>query len=238
MMRCYPRYLMIGLLSLTLLSPVSMAGQKTKTYDRIQLSAEASMPVENDTLTAQLYAQREGSDLSQLADEVNRKISQAVQRVKQVEGVSLQTQGYQTYPVYQQQRVTGWRVRQSLRLESRDSAALSRLLGELQSGLALESLQYSVSPEQRQAAEEQLIGQAMPSSSAPPWLPKGWGAGNIGWWRCRSTTPASRLPPCGCAPASWRWRPPWRHPAWRQAARSSRLTSTVRSNCNSINNPH
>ncbi|MGD8588821.1 MAG: SIMPL domain-containing protein [Chromatiales bacterium] len=161
MMRYYPRYLLIGLLSLTLLSPLSMAGQKAKTYDRIQLSAEASMPVENDTLTAQLYAQREGSDLSQLADEVNRKISQAVQRIKQVEGVSLQTQGYQTYPVYQQQRVTGWRVRQSIRLESRDSAALSRLLGELQSSLALESLQYSVSPAQRQAAEEQLIAQAI-----------------------------------------------------------------------------
>jgi predicted secreted protein len=138
-----------------------MAGQKTRTYDRVQLGAEASMQVDNDTLTAELYAQREGSDLAQLADAVNRKITEAVKRVKQVEGVSLQTQGYQTYPVYQQQRLSGWRVRQSIRLESRDAAELSRLLSELQSGLALESLQYSVSPEQRLAAEEQLISRAI-----------------------------------------------------------------------------
>jgi predicted secreted protein len=155
------RHLSIGLLSLTLLSPALMAGQKTKTYDRIQLNADASMQVENDTLSARLYAQREGSDLSRLADEVNRKITQAVARVKQVEGVTLQTQGYHTYPVYQQQRLSGWRVRQSIHLESRDAAKLSRLLGELQSSLALESLQYNVSPAQRQTAEEQLIGQAI-----------------------------------------------------------------------------
>jgi predicted secreted protein len=155
------RYLSIGLLSLTLLSSELLAGQKARTYDRVQLSADASMQVENDTLTAQLYAQREGSDLAQLADEVNRKITQAVARAKQVEGVSVQTQSYQTYPVYQQQRLSGWRVRQSIRLESRDGAKLSRLLGELQSSLALESLQYSVSPSQRQGAEERLIKQAI-----------------------------------------------------------------------------
>jgi len=160
-MNRYLRPLTLGLLSLTLLSPGVMAGQKNRTYDRVQLGAEASMQVENDTLTAQLYAQREGSDLAQLADAVNRKITEAVKRVKQVEGVSLQTQGYQTYPVYQQQRLSGWRVRQSIRLESRDAAELSRLLSELQSDLALESLQYSVSPEQRQAAEEQLISRAI-----------------------------------------------------------------------------
>jgi predicted secreted protein len=157
----YPRYLTIALLSLALLSASAIAGQKAKTYDRIQLSADASMQVENDTLTAQLYAQREGSDLAQLADQVNRKISEALEQAKQVEGVSVQTQAYQTYPVYQQQRLSGWRVRQSISLESQDGTKLSHLLGELQSSLALESIQYSVSPAQRQAAEEQLIGQAI-----------------------------------------------------------------------------
>ena len=161
MTKNYPRYLTIGLLSLTLLSASVMAGQKAKTYDRVQLSADATMQVENDTLTAQLYAQREGGDLAQLADEVNRKISEALERTKQVDGVSVQTQGYQTYPVYQQQRLSGWRVRQSISLESQDGTKLSRLLSELQTSLALESIRYSVSPVQRQVAEEQLIGQAI-----------------------------------------------------------------------------
>jgi predicted secreted protein len=158
--KCVP-FLAIAMMCLALLSTASMAGQKVRTYDRVQLSADASMQVENDTLSALLYAQREGSDLSQLANEVNRKITEALQRIKQVEGVNVQTLGYQTYPVYQQQRQTGWRVRQSIRLESQDGIKLSRLLGELQSSLALESLQYSISPARRQASEEQLIGQAI-----------------------------------------------------------------------------
>jgi predicted secreted protein len=139
------------------------AGQATETYDRIQLSANASMEVDNDTLTAQLYVQQEGSDLPRLADAVNQRISQAITQIKQVDGIQLQTQDYQTYPTYHQQKVTGWRVRQTLRIRSRDAAKLSQLLSELQSSLALESLQYSVSPERRAAAEEQLIGEAIGS---------------------------------------------------------------------------
>ena len=153
------------LLTLALVSSLTaqplMAGEKARTYDRVQLSATATMQVANDTLSAQLYAQREGSNLAQLANDVNRSINQAVERVKQVEGVTLQTQGYQTYPVHQQQRLTGWRVRQSIRLESQDGAKLSQLLSELQSELALESLQYSISPKQRETAEEQLVGEAI-----------------------------------------------------------------------------
>lgn len=145
------------------LSTRLIAAEMADTYDRIHLSASASMEVENDTLSAQLYAQQEGSDLPGLADAVNRRISQAVERIKAEDGVKLQTQGYQTYPIYTQQRVTGWRVRQTLRIESRDADKLSRLLSELQSSLALESVNYSVSSEQREVAEEKLIGEAIRS---------------------------------------------------------------------------
>ena len=151
------------ILILSMLCASVVADDKTKTYDRIQLSANASMEVENDTLSAQLYSQQEGSDLSLLADGVNQRITEAIGLVKQVQDIKLQTLGYQTHPIYQQQRVTGWRVRQSIRIQSQDSTKLSRLLSELQSILALESLNYSISAGQREAAEEQLIGQAISS---------------------------------------------------------------------------
>ncbi|MDJ0805453.1 MAG: SIMPL domain-containing protein [Gammaproteobacteria bacterium] len=157
------RYASVLLIALILCSPLLRAGDKPVIYDQVQLSANASMQVENDTLTAQLYAQQEGSDLSRLADEVNQKISEVVALVKQVEDIELQTLGYQTYPTYHQQRVTGWRVRQTIRIESQDSPKLSQLLSQLQSTLALESLNYSISPAQREAAEEKLIGQAISS---------------------------------------------------------------------------
>lgn len=152
--------LVIGLIGLFLALPVAAAEPPVR-YDQIDLSAQASMEVDNDTLIAVLYAQQEGQDLSSLTDEVNRTINQAVAQAKTAEGVTVQTLGYQTSPIYQQQRLSGWRVRQSIRLESRQSGRLSQLLSRLQSTLALDSLSYAVSPERRKSVEDKLIEQAI-----------------------------------------------------------------------------
>ena len=130
-------------------------------YDRINLSAEASGQADNDTLIAHLAAQKEGSDPVALSNSVNQLIGQAISQVKQNPDIKLQTLGYQTSPIYQQQRLSGWRVKQSLRLESRSSEVLSQLLSRLQEYLALESISYAVSDELRKTMEETLIKQAL-----------------------------------------------------------------------------
>ncbi len=144
-----------------LLANQLLAAEQPPRYDQINLSAEASRETDNDTLIAVLSAQKEGSDPALLSDSVNRLINEAVAQAKQQPEIKLQTLGYQTSPVYQQQRVTGWRVKQSLRLESRNSERLSQLLSQLQGSLALESIGYEVSDARRQAVEETLIKQAL-----------------------------------------------------------------------------
>jgi predicted secreted protein len=131
------------------------------TFDRVTLAYTATRDVDNDTLVAVLYAQREGGDTARLADEVNRAIAHAVERARQVEGVKVQTLDYQTSPVYQQASIVGWRVSQSLRLESQDAARLGKLIGELQKDLAVQSVGYAVSPATRRSAEDGLIGEAV-----------------------------------------------------------------------------
>ncbi|ODB84629.1 hypothetical protein A3195_02660 [Candidatus Thiodiazotropha endoloripes] len=130
-------------------------------YDLVELNAYATMEVDNDTQTAVLYAQREGTDLKQLTDQINRLIAEAVKTAKQRNEIKVSTLGYRTSPRYQQQQLIGWRVRQSIRLESQNNHAMSNLLGSLQSKLALESLSYSISANQRQTAEETLTAQAI-----------------------------------------------------------------------------
>jgi predicted secreted protein len=152
---------LIPLLVCLLLANTLPAAEQPPRYDQINLSAEASRETDNDTLVARLSAQREGSDPVALSNSVNKLISQAVKQAKQQPEVKLQTLGYQTSPIYQQQRLTGWRVKQSLRLESRNVEQLSQLLSRLQERLALESISYAVSDERRQAVEEQLIKQAL-----------------------------------------------------------------------------
>ncbi|MCU7904411.1 MAG: SIMPL domain-containing protein [Candidatus Thiodiazotropha sp. (ex Epidulcina cf. delphinae)] len=130
-------------------------------YDLVNLSAQASSEVENDTLIAVLYAQKEGDDLAPLTGSVNRLVAQGIDEAKRSKGVKVQTLDYLTSPIYQQQRLSGWRVRQSIRLESLQSDKLSELLSKLQSSLALESVSYAISPARRRQVEDSLTQQAI-----------------------------------------------------------------------------
>lgn len=130
-------------------------------YDRVHLSASAQTRVQNDIAIATLYAQEEGSDAAGLSDRVNTRISEAVTLVKQHDAVQLQTSSYSTSPVYHSNKISGWRVRQSIRLESRDMALLSNLVGELQQTLNLQSLGFAVSPELKNSTDDELINEAL-----------------------------------------------------------------------------
>jgi predicted secreted protein len=143
-------------LCLMLIQPELQADEQGHYYDRIKLHNSASAEVKNDVLIAILYAQKEGNDPAALTNSVNRLITQALKEAKGIAGVKVQTLGYQTSPIYQQQRLSGWRVRQSIRLQSMHSDRLSELLHKLQSTLALDSISYAISPAQRQKVEERL----------------------------------------------------------------------------------
>lgn len=156
------RVLVLATLSLVFALPLR-AHEPAPIYDRVSLSVSAEQQVANDVLVAVLYAERSGGEQARLADEVNRVIRKALERAERVEAVSARTLGYHTWPQYNEQVLRGWRVRQSLHLESRDGEALASLLGDLQDDLALESVGYTVSAETRAEAEELLIARALAS---------------------------------------------------------------------------
>ncbi|MDH3329390.1 MAG: SIMPL domain-containing protein [Desulfobulbaceae bacterium] len=151
--------IVLGLMIMAIPS-ISIA-QQPLTYDRVNFSVSVKEEVENDTVTAILYAQREGSEASALADKVNKDITWAVGLAKEVPALKVQTKDYHTIPVYSKQTLTGWRVRQSISLETQDTTALSELLGQLQQRVAIQSISYSISPERRQTVEKQLISEAL-----------------------------------------------------------------------------
>jgi predicted secreted protein len=136
------------------------------TYDRISLNVSAGSQVDNDTLVSVLYAQAEGNDPAHLADQINRAIGKAVAQAKTVKGVDVQTLDYSTNPIYRNQSLTGWRVRQSIQLKSQDSTTLSELIAQLQSSLAIGSISYTVSPQRMQQVENALIDSAIQAFQA------------------------------------------------------------------------
>ncbi len=139
----------------------SVLAEQPLTYDRISLTVSAGREVENDTLVSVMYAQEEGSNPSRLSNEVNRVIGKAVALAKRNPDIKVQTLEYSTTPVYRKQTLSGWRVRQSIRLESRNGAALSEMIGELQSSLAVGSISYAISPQRLKSTEDSLISEAI-----------------------------------------------------------------------------
>jgi predicted secreted protein len=149
------------LLSLASISTSVWCEETPLTYGRIDINVDANREVENDTLVATMYAQREGSNTAQLSTEVNQVVSQAVKQAKSTPGIKVQTMGYNTNPIYNKRILTGWRVRQDIRLESQDSAALSKLIGDLQKQLGVDGISYTISPEKRRTTEELLMAEGI-----------------------------------------------------------------------------
>ena len=154
-------FLFFVAISLSSAATVASGGNDNTQYDRISLLATASDKIDNDILEATLTVYREGSNPSVLSEKVNSAIQWAIGEAKKISGVTVQTLGYQTNPVYQQQRLSAWRVRQSLRLESKDITGLSQLIGKLQERLAVERVGYRISVQRRNTVEENLIAEAM-----------------------------------------------------------------------------
>ena len=137
-----------------------MADQEL-TYDRVDFSVSVEEDVANDTLVAVLFVQKEGQKQASVSNQVNETMSWALERAKRSPAVRSQTLSYNTNPVYSDRRIVGWRAQQSLRLESTDSDKLTGLMGELQSRMGVQSVNYEVSKSARDAAQGGLIERAI-----------------------------------------------------------------------------
>jgi predicted secreted protein len=144
----------------------AMAHDDETHYDRIHLSVSATAQLENDTMVATVFAQEEGSQAASLSAVVNQRIRNALELVKKHPQIKHQTNSYSSNPIYNNNKISGWRVSQSLRLESSDMALMSEVLGKLQSDLALQSMQFTVSPASKNKQDEKLIDEALEAFSA------------------------------------------------------------------------
>lgn len=131
-------------------------------YQQVSLNAEARREINNDLMTATLFIEQDDQDPARLADQINRKINEALALGKEFKTVKLRSSGRNTYPLYTaKNRADGWRSRADLSLESRDFAAASKLIGQLQSQLQLSGVGFAVSAEARDKTQNELITEAI-----------------------------------------------------------------------------
>ena len=111
-------------------------GEESTRYNTVELQAESQREVANDLLTATLYTELNDMDAAKLAALLNTRANEALAAAKEYKTVRTRSGGNQTFPVYDRnQRLTGWRGRAEIRIESRDFQAASALIGQLQANM-------------------------------------------------------------------------------------------------------
>jgi predicted secreted protein len=131
-------------------------------FNQVDLQAEVSREVQNDLMQASLYAEVSDASAARVAAELNRIVAEALKVAGEAKTVKTRSGAAQTYPTYDRsQKVTGWRGRSEIRLESKDVPALAALIGRLQSTLQLGGVTLTVSPELRRQTENELMTEAV-----------------------------------------------------------------------------
>jgi predicted secreted protein len=162
--RCTTRILVAYLTTSLYFGSVSNAfaqEQQSPSANRVNFTATAETEAENDVLMATLFSEERGKNTAELAEKVNQAISQGLDHAKNYTDVESRSLNYTTNPHYDDGNIVGWRVRQEIQLKSQNSNQLSELLGKLQETLNVQSIQYTLSPEQRKTIEDQLTLEAL-----------------------------------------------------------------------------
>lgn len=149
------------LLSCLLTVNTAWAAEEAPRYNQIHFQVERSRPVGNDRMHATLNVTAEDSNASRLADQINRTMDWALKSAKVYAKVETRTGGYQTYPVYDKEKIQRWRASQELLLEGAEFAQMGDLIGKLQERLQVAGITFSVSPERRATVEDELIAKAL-----------------------------------------------------------------------------
>ena len=137
-------------------------------YNQISLRAEVSQEVARDKMIVTLYTESQNSDPAKLAAEITTTMNKALAQAREVKGVTLRQGSRNSYPIYdnKNQKITGWRERAELRLESADFPALSKLTGELQSTLKMDNMEFSIADATRKSSEDALLKDAVAAFKA------------------------------------------------------------------------
>jgi predicted secreted protein len=128
----------------------------------LHLNQTAERTVIRDLLRIELRVEETGADARSVQSAINRRMTAAVERARQVQGVRVETGSYNVGEERPQNAPARWRGSQSVILTGKDADSMLKLAGVLQSdGLSTSSLAFDASPETVRGAEEDLTADAL-----------------------------------------------------------------------------
>ena len=130
----------------------------------LSLAAQATADVPQDVVDITLFYEQEAQDPASLTSVLNQRADAALRQAKGVDNVTAHSGSFTVYPSTDRDgRISAWRGRTEVVLESKDFAAASKLAGKMSDSMQVGSVTFSLSPEAQRAAEQKLSTQAIAS---------------------------------------------------------------------------
>lgn len=139
----------------------SLLADDAPNYDMIQLTASASTEVAQDELSAVLQIMITGSDPQAAADEVNQRMLKLMDELKGEDSLEYSTTAYNSYPRYDDGKISQWQVSQQLRVNSQDFDAFTQFITRAQSHATVQNMQFSLSEAMAEKYKNQLTRNAI-----------------------------------------------------------------------------
>lgn len=151
-----------GMVTARAQAPVTQNPATPNNVSVLHLTETAERLVARDRLRADLAADVTDPDAAKVQAEINRRMSAALQRIKAVPDLQVETNGYSVYQERPEKAPPRWHGSQSVSVTAKDFAPLLALVGTLQQeGLVVRGLIPLLSREARQATEDELTATAL-----------------------------------------------------------------------------
>lgn len=130
-------------------------------YPYASLRAEAVTEVAQDTVRITLATEVRDSDQAEVAATLSRTVDSVMKQVKDKEGIKVYSGNFQVWPMNDKNgRISNWRGRAEIILESMDFEAASKLAAEVADRMPINNLAFSVDPRKRARYEAELLQEA------------------------------------------------------------------------------
>jgi predicted secreted protein len=151
-------------LAAALAAPVAVHAEDTNPSGVLSLSAQASTDVPQDVIHITMFYEEEAKDPGSLTAHLNQRADAALAQAKGVARVTARTGAFSVYPSTDRDgKISAWRGRTEVVLESHDFPAASKLAGQLGNLMQVANVEFSLSPEAQREAEQKLTSEAIRS---------------------------------------------------------------------------
>lgn len=124
----------------------------------LTLDAAARSEVPQDTVQVTMAYETEAADAATVSAALNKVLKATLDDARGKAGITARNGGYQVYPSTDDKgKISAWRGRAEVVLESRDFEATSALTGTLGARMAVTGISFSLSEPARQAEEAKLL---------------------------------------------------------------------------------